>query len=331
MINMRNNIKISSLQIGFLSFFLSQVAFFPLISKLLFNRVKQDIWISIIIGFILGLVILKLFLKFEEKLEYKNIIEFNLHKYGKIIGNILNMVIVIGVMLAVISLFSKFCIFINVNYLSNIPILFIQITFILVVVYAETKGIQTIVRTSQILGILSIILFVCSILLNAYNFNFSNIFPVMENDIANIFVSSIYYAFSSILPIFLLSIFPKDIVRDNKKYNKSIVWGYIFSSIVTFTILVTTLLVLGKHLIISFEYPEYISFKQIQYFYFIERFENIFSMIWFFNFFIFLALSIHFIYNYIKLTFSLKKNHSFILLLISTVIILITNIVIFLK
>lgn len=327
---MENKIKISSLQIGVVIFFLSQVAFFPLISKILFSSVHQDVWISSIIGFLIGLLILKLFLKLQNKLDDKNILEFNIDRFGKIVGNIINFVITIGVILMMVSLFSKFSIFLNVNYLPSASILVLEITFILLIIYAIKKGVETIFRSSQILVIISILLFVSAIILNAYNYNFSNIFPIFEHKISDIFSSSIYYGISSTLPIFLLSIFPKNIVLEKEKYNKSIIRGYITSSIVTFIILVTTLLVLGKHLIISFEYPEFIAFKQIQYFYFIERFELLFSMIWIFNIFVFSVMSVYFIYQYVKNTFKAKSN-SFILILIGIIIVLTSNFVIFLK
>ncbi len=327
---MENKIKISSLQIGVVTFFLSQVAFFPLISKILFNSVHQDVWISSIIGFLIGLLILKLFLKFQNKLDNKNIIEYNIDKFGKIVGNIINFVLTIGAILMMVSLFSKFSIFLNVNYLPNISILILEITFILLVIYAIKKGVETIFRSSQILVIISILLFISAIILNAYNFNFNNIFPIFEHKISDVLASSVYYGISSTLPIFLLTIFPKNIVLEKERYNKSIIIGYIISSIVTFIILITTLLVLGKHLIISFEYPEFIAFKQIQYFYFIERFELIFSMIWIFNIFVFSVMSVYFIYQYIKNTF-ITKNNGFILILIGIIIILISNFVIFLK
>ena len=328
---MKNNIKISSLQMGFITFFLSQVAFFPLVSSLMFKSSKQNIWISIIVGFILGLSILKLFLKFQEKLVDTNIIEYNLKKFGKIFGNLINFIITSIVTLITISIFSKFCIFINLNYLPDVSIIILGIVFILIGVYAVKKGVQSIARTSQILGIISIILFICSILLNAYNFDFNNVLPIFENNIGNVFISSIYYALSSTIPIFLLSIFSKNIVLEQEKYNKSLIWGYIISSVVIFIIMVTTLLILGKNLIISFEYPEYIAFKQIQYFHFIERLENIFSAIWIFNVFIFIAISIYFINEYIKKQFNLKKDSYIILGLIGIILILLTNIIIFIK
>jgi len=327
---MKKNLKISSLQIGVVTFFLSQAPFFPLISKILFKSVEQDVWISSIIGFLIGLLVLNLFLKFQKKLDNKNILEYNIVKFGKFLGNFLNFIITSIIILITVSLFAKFCIFLNVNYLPNIPVLIIEITFMLVVIYAIKKGIEPIFRTSQILGIISIFLFVCALILNTYNFNFNNIFPVFEHKVSNIFSSSLYYGIASTIPIFLLSIFPKNIVLHKEKYNTSIIWGYIISSIVNFLILITTLLVLGKHLIISFEYPEFIALKQIQYFYFIERFETVFSMIWIFNVFVFSIICIYFVNEYLKTIFKIKSKN-FVLILIGVIIILISNLVIFIK
>lgn len=325
---MNKDIKISPLQIGVVTFFLSQVSFFPFMSKILFKNTHQDVWISLIIGFLIGLLIIKIFLKLQDKLDDKNILEYNIDKYGKIIGNIMNFIICLGVVLMLVLIFSKFCIFLNVNYLPNFPLLIIETTFILIIIYGVKKGFETIFRTSQILGIISILLFVSVIILNSYNFNFNNVFPIFEHKISSIFSSSIYYSIASTLPIFLLSIFPKNMVSNKEKYNKSITWGYIISSIVTFIILISTFLVLGKELIISFEYPEFIALKQIQYFYFIERIESSFSTIWIFNVFVFGVINVYFIYQYIITTFKIKNNN-FLLILLSIIIVLISNFIIF--
>jgi len=322
------NIKISSLQLGIIVFFLCQALFFPLASHPLYKNVEQEIWICSIIGTGIGFVIIKLFLLLQAKLQDKNILEYNIYKFGKLLGNIINFITVFMIIITMVSLFSKFCIFINVNYLPNMPLLIIQITFILVIIYAIKKGIESIFRSAQIFSIISIILLISAFTLNAYNFNINNIFPILEHKVSNILLSSLYYALISTLPIFLLSIFPNNIVLKKEQYNKSIILGYLFSSIVTIIIFITTLLVLGKHLIVSFEYPEFIAFKQIQYFYFIERLEIIFSSIWIFNVFVFCIISLYFVYKYLKFTFNVK-NTNFILILLSIIIILLSNLIIF--
>ena len=62
---MSNERKLSSLQLGILTFLITQSFIFPFISNILFKCVKQNIWISLIIGFLLGIFFLFLFLRIE--------------------------------------------------------------------------------------------------------------------------------------------------------------------------------------------------------------------------------------------------------------------------
>lgn len=289
-----NKRKLSSLQIGILTFFISQSFIFTTISSILFKCTKQNIWISLIIGFLLGLFFVFLFLKIQDELKDKNIFEYNKEKF-KTFGNLLNILLVLIVLIMTIVIFNKIIIFININYLSEYPLILIGICFLFICIYAVHKGIDSICRTSQILFIISIITFIIFFCLSIYYMNFNNIKPILNMDIGNISSSFLLYMLSLILPLILLFVIPKDIVKSRNNYNKSIIFGYISSFIVTFLIILMTLLILGNNLVTVFEYPIYISLKEIEYFHFIDHLENIFSSYWIFNSFIFITLGIYFI------------------------------------
>ena len=329
---MTNKIKISSLQIGILTFFLSQVAFFPVVSPILFKMSKQAIWLSVIIGFLIGLLIIKLFLYIQNKKQHMTIFEYSTYKLGNIIGNIVNILLCLAVLFMITLIFSKFCIFLNVNLIPDVPILALELYMLLVAIYAVNKGFETISRTSQILALLSVLLFIIGFSLLIYYINIDNIKPILESSISNIFKSSIVYSFSSVIPVFLLLTIPKTEVTNVKNYNKSVIFWYICSSIMTFIILLITILVLGNNLTIIFEYPEYIALKQIQFFHFVERLENFISIIWLFNVFVFITLGIYFIDEFLKFRFKINdRKNKFILGLLVVIILLLSNIILYIK
>ena len=324
---MGKKIKISSLQIGILTFFLSQVSFFPVVSSILFKTSKPAIWLSVIIGFLIGLLIIKLFLFIQNKKQNMTIFEYNVDKLGNIFGNIINIILCLVVLFIITFIFSKFCIFLNINFLPEIPILALGLFMLLVSIYAVNKGFEAISRTSQILALLSILLFIIGFSLLIYYINLDNIKPILEPGISNIFKSSLIYSFSSVIPVFLLLAIPKTEVTNIENYNKSVIFWYIISSIITLIILFITILVLGNNLIVIFEYPEYIALKQIQFFHFVERLENFISIVWLFNIFIFITLGIYFINEFLKFKFKLNnKKNRFILVLLVIIILLFSNI-----
>ena len=329
---MEKKIKISSLQVGMLTFFLSQVSFFPVISKILLKTSKQDIWISVILGSIIGFIIIKLFLILQENKKEMTIFQYLVYKLGNIFGNIFNILLCIIVLLIIIIIFSRFCIFLNINYLPEFPILVLGIFLLIVSIYAVSKGLETIVRTSQLLVMISIILFIIGFVLLIYYTNINNIKPILSSGVPNIMKSALIYALSSVIPVFLLLGIPKTEVTNINNYNKSVTLGYIAASIMTFLILIITILVLGSNLSMVFEYPEYIALKQINFFHFIERLENLISTIWLFNVFIFLICGIYFIDEFIKYKFKVdNKKNKFILILILVIILLFSNIIIYIR
>lgn len=323
---MKKDIKVSPLQVGILAFFLSQVFFFPIVSSFLFKNSKQDIWISLLIGFVVGICLILLFLKLQGKMKGMDILSYNTYKFGKILGNIFNFVLSLVVLFIIVLIFSKLCIFLNINYLNEIPIFIIGICFLLVSIYAVKRGLEAICRTSQILAIISIVTFILAFSLLIYYIDFSNIKPIFETSITNIFKSSLLYSIFSIVPLFLILIIPKNNITYTKSYSKSIIISYIISFIMTFIILVTTVLVLGGNLITIFEYPEYIALKQIQFFHFVERLENIFSIIWIFNVFVVITLGIYFINEFFKkISKQNEKANNFVLVLLALVIVLFSS------
>ena len=301
-----NNVKLSSLQIGILTFLITQSFIFPITSSILFRCVKEDFWISLIIGFLIGLFFIFVFLKIQNLLKDKTIFEYNKKRF-KTFGNILNLFLVLIVIFIIIIIFYKISVFINVNYLNEMPIFLICISLLIICIYAVYKGIETICRTSQILFIISIIIFITFFSLSIYYMDFNNIKPILNNNIIDITSSSFCYTLTSIIPLILLMVIPKNNVKNIKNYNKSILWGYILSFLMTFLVMMMNLLVLGNHLITIFDYPIYISLKQIEYFHFVDHLENIFSIIWIFNSFILISLGINFINIYRK-NFLISKN-----------------------
>ena len=325
--NLKDTKKISSLQLGILTFFLSKATIFPVASSIMIKFGKQNICFCILISTIIGLIPLLAYIYINNRNNGLNIIELNTKLFGKIIGNIINFIISIGILLFGVITLLGLCNFIFSNFLYGTSQIIIGALFMLVVSYASIKGIETICRTSQLLFILSIILFLISFGCLIYYIDINNFKPILDISFNNIFKSSYIYILFVITPIFILSIIPNDIIVKHKNYNRSIIIGYLLSMIVTFLILSSTIGVLGN-LTKYFEYPEYIALSQIDYFHFFERVENVLSLQWVFDIFVFMILVIYFLKKYISCTFNIKnkKINNSIVLLLSLLILLITSI-----
>ena len=64
--------KISSFQLGILTFFLAKASFFPIASSMILKSSRHNFWISIILGVIVGFIPLMLFIFINKHDENKN-------------------------------------------------------------------------------------------------------------------------------------------------------------------------------------------------------------------------------------------------------------------
>ena len=323
---MKDTKKISSLQIGVLTFLLSKASLFPITQNLI-KISKQNIWIPLILGTFISIFLILMYIyitKFDKTL---NIIELNLKIFGKFFGNFINLIIVLGVIISGTIILLNISTFIFTNYSVGIPITIVSILFLIVCTYCSIKGIETICRTSQILCIFSLILFIISLISLIYYIDINNFKPLFHISINKILSSTYNYILFSVTPIFILSIIPHKIIIKDENYTKSIILGYICSLIIMFLTLFSTIGVLGSITDI-FEYPIYIVLKQIEYFHFFERVENILSIGWIFETFVFIAIILYFLKIYISTIFKIykKKNNNFITILFSTILFLLSSI-----
>ena len=313
-----NKIKISSYGIMMLSFFLSTCFFNPFISSIILKRTFNDSWISMLIGFLCGFIILKILLKF-------NIIKNNniFDSYNKIVGKSFNLLLSILIILLSSTILIKISTFVSDNYLNNMSVLFIIVATFIVIIYATIKGIEPIVRTSQILFIFTILLTLIYVILLMFYMDFSNILPIFTHSIKDIFISSIYYLVFSILPLILILVIPKKLISDNK-INKYILISYTISFIYNLLIVLTIIFVGNNFIIENFDYPIYYITNNIKYFNFIERLDNLFMIPNILGIFMFLIMSLLFINEYIKNIFKIKKDNIYVLSLISIIIIILS-------
>lgn len=319
--------KISSLQLGVLTFFLAKASIFPVASSIILNYSKQNIWLSILISGVIGIIPLLIYIYINNRNKGLNIIELNYKLFGKVLGGICNFVISLGILLFGVIMLLGLCNFVFSNYLMDTSMGAIGLLFMVVVSYATIKGIETICRTSQLLFILNIILFIVGFGCLIYYVDLNNFKPFFDISMNSIFKSSYNFILFSITPIFMLSIIPNDIIVKKENYNRSIIFGYIAAIITIFLMLGVTTGILGN-LTTLFEYPEYIALSQIEYFHFFERVENVLSFQWIFDIFVFMMMVLYFLKKYISVTFKVKKRktNNIIVLLLALLILIITSI-----
>lgn len=226
------------------------------LSKLLIQA-HEYIWISLILGTIIGAILIH-FVKFKMKKSILNVV-------------ICSILFVIGLNILINM--------ISTMYLTEMPKLLVGIPIILLVMYILNKREVIIYRVANILFVLNIFLYVVAMLSLVSDFHLEN-FTYSNTPIQNVIFSALEFALFSTLPTL--------ITRDENTADISLVKTYIISAITMGTWFLLTYGILGANLVDIYRYPEYIILKKISIMNFLENIENIVSFVWLFDIIIFL-------------------------------------------
>ncbi len=287
------------------SYFLGRAMFLGVGFSYIFRFSKADAWISMIIGYLLGNIIIWLYDKISININY-NLNNFlnqrNLvNKFYKLIFFFLYLYL----MLYVSIIFTNF---IRVYYLYNTPTWATLLLLLSISYYASLKSEHVILRISLILFPISLVMILFDGILLSSFVDLNSFLPLMNNSILNIFKGSIIFAILSAVPSILL-------LEYNVPLKTKLVSYGISSGIILFINFFITG-VLGNILINIYNYPEYMVLRRIKLLDFIENIENFASLIWYFDAFIIISLSL----SKIRKMFYSKKKNIYIPLLLLTLI-----------
>ena len=320
--------KINTLELASIIIIQTVTPFFGICFSVLKENTGTNLWISAIISYIIGLIPIALILfisNYEPSLTLKEKI---IKLYGKHIGFIINLVLSIILIILSITLLYNINNFILSQFLYRTPFIISIILFMLVILYCTNKGINVIFKLGYLLLFINLGLYLINIFSLIEHIDISNFFPILKENTNNLLSTSLKILSINYLPLLCILIIPKNKITIPKNYNKTIIISYIIGILITFGLIVVTFGVLGKYLVNTFEYAEYIVLRKITLFGFLERIENIISLQWISGSFIYITLLIHtikeniIIKNYHKTTNTIIS----ILLIILTILIFKNNI-----
>ena len=309
---MKNN-KINSLQLGVIIFFFLFASLVGTEINSVTSLAGRDSFISIIIAYIIGLIPLIIFIYLFH--QDKNIIELINNTFGKTIGMIINIILLIPIIIISACSLNSISNFLVSQFLSDTPIYIIYIAISIVILYGVYKGFETVSRTALMLSIISILFLIISIIGLIPNIEIDNFLPLFEHGIKKDIYASLIFVISNITPLYILLFISKENITNKEKINKSIIISYTFGILVAFIEMVLTVGTLGLHLTNIYQYPEYIILKKISFFNFFNRIENLISIQWLYLNLLIAAISIFYIKSAIK-----KEKSKFIVPLISIIL-----------
>ena len=312
--------KISNLELSSIIYFITRSFLIGVTFNSLLKVMKQNSWLTPLFSIPIGILFILCtiyIINYEQDLDINQKLD---KLFNKNISSFFIIIISIIFLLSCTLNFLNLCNFIQSQFLIKTPIYMIAIIFSLTAIYVVSKGINTISRTSNILFYISIIVLII-ILLNLFtNINISNFKPFFYLNINDSIKGlNTFYAFH-ICPIFLLTIIPKDKIK-NANFKKTIFFSYIISIITILLTLIITISTFGYKVTMLYEYPIFQILKHVTSFG--SSIEGILVMQIIFDFFICHALLVYFISSNFKYLTNTKNNNIWYII-ISTIIIAIT-------
>jgi spore germination protein KB len=254
---MQDNKKINAIQFGALALVGTLSYSFYFLPGILIENAKNDIWLVQFVTTIIGFFVILLYVSIANRFGDLNIFQFIEKCFGKIIGRIINTLIILGE-----TFFASFQLFlfselINIHILPLTPKFLILLLFLLVILYALNLGLEQISRANQILVSITTLFFFIGSLLLILKMNIDNIKPILADGFIPIIKSS-YLAtcITTSCLAGLLLIPPKNVI-DKENYKKAYVIGYLIGSLQLFTSLFFIIAVFGLDLAAHFDSPAY--------------------------------------------------------------------------
>ena len=309
------NLKIGNKEYSSILFFISETLFLSVGLSDILNKSLNDAIISGIIGIILSFIFLYLIIKFNDYEKDLNIFGKLDKLFGKVLGNIISIILVILSILYFTYLLWSQNIYVQNKYLEETSSIITTLFFLIPVLCLVKKDMKTISKVSIAVFFVTIIELLFSYL-NLFNkIDLNNYLPIFNTKISNILISSIKYASYSITPVIFLLVTPKNSINNADKLNRNL---YIINLIsgIKFLIVVSFLIgIFGIDLSKLFYYPEYSLVKKINTLNFIQNVQNILTINSIYKLLISEVLSLFFIKTYFE-----YKNYNKIIFYIMIII-----------
>ena len=299
------NKKVSSGEILCIVIYIIAVSFFSVVNTTTLKISGNATLISFLIGTILGLIPVFMIMFISKRIDTDlfNFLNNNFFILGKAI--IFALIILTSYLVFLFSFI--FVDFVVGQFLTKTSYYFISISLFIFVFYAVKKGIEVISRTTFILFVFSFIILVFFLITLVPYTELSNLKPYIDTSNMNI-IKSTFITFSMCSFPLVLILNLKDKVTNFEVFPRKILFGYLIAMGLMFLFLLFTILIYGIDFAKILTYPSYSLFKKVEIFGFIERVENIVSLIFFGGFFAAFMYYVYFISNSVENIFNVKRK-----------------------
>ncbi|WP_088010577.1 GerAB/ArcD/ProY family transporter [Gottfriedia acidiceleris] len=271
------NGKISSLQLAFMIYPTIIATAILMVPSFTAHYAKQDLWLSPIWSSSIGFFTVFITYQLSKRYPNQTVIQFSQQILGQYIGKIIGLLFLFFYIPTTGLITRSYGEFVVDSFLPHTPVIVITGSMILVCAFAIRGGIELVGRVAELFVPIFLITLILLLLLLIPDFNYKNIFPIMEDGLMPSIKGSIIL--QGWFTEFFLIIFLLPFLRDSKKGLKSGMLT-VFAVMITLVIVnMSTYAVLGT----STDYKVYPLMNVARYISianFFEHLEAIFMAVW---------------------------------------------------
>jgi len=249
------------------------------ISSTIATVAKQDAWLVALINPIFGLLLLWLYYFLGSRYPGKTLIGISKEIFGKFIGTIVS----IGYVFFLLLVYSHIAYYIG-DFIGHVmeetPVYVINMMFFFAAAVAVIYGLETIARASELFIFFVAVLYFASMLFVSPNAKLDNLLPVLEKGPVPVLKGCLFLsAFVTSPLIALMMIFPIN-VENIPEAGKSMMKGFLLSSLIIFTSIFLSIAVLGSVVVAKSNFPTLFLVREINVGMVLTRLEYFVSVIW---------------------------------------------------
>ena len=248
----------------FISFYIIRASLFGIGYSRIFSLAESDAWISAILGTLFGVIIVFLIKTIMNKKSTLTLADYLKE------NTLIKIAIIALCLYFILEELTTLTNFMTSFYLLNTPNYIISLCSIIICLYVISKGIHSILKTSEIFFYLSILISVITLIILSTYVDISHFRPILLISNNSLIKSTSIYALYTTVPLITL--------LNLKNDGKDLIKLYLFSSLLLIILIIIITGIFGPEFVQILRFPEYIILKRIKILSFIEKIESLLSI-----------------------------------------------------
>lgn len=275
--------KISSRQLTILTINFTFGTSILVVASLLAMQVKQDAWISSIVGMLVNILLMTLYIVLLKMYPGMTLTQMTEVILGKWLGKAISILYVLFFFFLTVYLINLTGNFIVTTIFPDTPFIVIHITFTMVVAMAVRYGLEVFSRAAELFAPFIFVFFLFILIALIPLIDVDKIKPVLEAGIGPILYAGVHFASIQELVCFMMV---APFVNRPQRIPKSLLIGGGIGALIIIMVTTISMLVLGPDFSARNLFPAFVLAKKISIGQFLQRVEVIMLAIWFLAVFI---------------------------------------------